>query len=91
MARIEYSATTVGGSLVAQAASNLRKGKDLINRAKLMADEITGAGTTPAALDGSVEFNTVTGQGSILYYALKDMLTALNLLDNAIEDIDMGG
>lgn len=92
MARTSYNSTTIGGIMVAEAVDHISKAKALLNRAKALADSITGGGVTPALLEGSVEFNVVSGQGSNLYTAISNMKANVGAVtDSAISDIDMGG
>jgi len=92
MARIGYSATTIGGKMVAEAADHISKAQDLLARAKSLADSVSGGGVTPAALEGSAEFGVVAGQGSNFYTAIGNMKTnAATVSDSALADIDQGG
>lgn len=92
MARITYNAVTIGGKMVAEAIDHIRKGRDLLNRAKVLADSVSGGGVTPALLEGSAEFGVATGQGSTFYTAVGNAKTnAATVSDSAIADLDNGG
>ena len=93
MARIAYSATTVGGSMVAAGVDHIRKGRDLLARATALANSISAGGATPSLLEGAPEFGvTGVGNGAIFYTALNGMkANAATVSDSAIGDIDNGG
>lgn len=92
MARITYNATTIGGIMVAEAVDHIRKGRDLLTRAKALADSMSGGGVTPALLEGSAEFGVAVGSGAAFYTAVGNMKTnAATVSDSAIADIDAGG
>ena len=92
MARIVYGSTTIGGLMVAEAVNHVRMAKDILNRAKSLADSISGGGVTPVNLESSAEFNVISGQGSNFYTAISNMKANIaSITDSAIADIDMGG
>lgn len=92
MARITYDASKIGGIMVAEAVDHLAKAQALLNRAKSLADSISGGGVTPANLEGSPEFGVAVGLGDEFYSALNDMkVNAATVSAAAIADIDMGG
>ena len=91
MARITYDPATIGGAMVAEGVDHIRKGRECLERAKSLADSISGGGTTPALLESSPVFSVVEGSGSSFYTALNNMKTnAATVTDGAIADIDMG-
>lgn len=94
MARIVYSPTTVGGLMLSEAVDHIRKGRDLLVRAKALADAVTGAGSDVAKLEGDTAFGVpaVAGNGSLCYYGLSDFKTACDTATDAlIGQLDMGG
>jgi len=92
MARITYNATTIGGTMVAEGIDHIRKGRDLLMRAKSLADSVSAGGATPALLESSVEFGVLASQGGTFYTALGNAKTnAATVTDAAIADLDNGG
>jgi hypothetical protein len=98
MARITYNADSVGGIMLARGVDHIRKGRDLISRAKSLADSISAGGVTPALIEGQPEFGvpvhaTAPGTyGALFYTALGNMKTnAATVSDAAIADLDNGG
>lgn len=92
MARIPYNAVTIGGTMVAEGIDHIRKGRDLLGRAKSLADSISSGGLTTALLEGSAEFGVSSGQGSNFYAAIGNAKTnAATVSDAAIADLDNGG
>jgi len=93
MAKKVYEPASIGGNMVAEAVDHLRKGRDLLLRSKAIADAVTGAGSSVAALEGDSNFGVpaITGAGSDFYYALTDLKTAADTVtDGAIANLDMG-
>ena len=92
MARITYNATTIGGAMVAEGIDHIRKGRDLLTRAKSLADSVFGGGVTPALLELSAEFGVSASQGAAFYTAVNGAKTnAATVTDAAIADLDNGG
>ena len=56
MARIPFTSTTIGGNMVAEGVSDMRTGRDLLERATFLMNSISAGGASPALLEGSVEF-----------------------------------
>lgn len=92
MARITYNAVTIGGKMIAEGMDHIRKGRDLLGRAKSLADSVSGGGVTPALLESSAEFGVATGQGAAFYTAIGNAKTnSATVSDAAIADLDNGG
>jgi hypothetical protein len=92
MARITYNATTIGGKMVAEGIDQIRKGRDLLTRAKSLADSISAGGVTPALLEASPEFGVAVGSGATFYTAIGNAKTNSAVVsDAAIADLDNGG
>jgi len=92
MARITYNATTIGGTMVAEGIDHIRKGRDLLMRAKSLAASVSAGGTTPALLESSAEFGVLASQGGAFYTAIDNAKTnAATVTDAAIADLDNGG
>ena len=91
MPRITYDSTKIGGDMVAQAMDHFRKGRDLISRAKSLADSVAAGGATPALLEASPEFGVAAGKGADFYSAVANAKTnAATITDAAIADLDQG-
>lgn len=91
MARIPYNPSSVGGEYVARAVSNLHQAQEYLERAKALADSVTGGGVTPAALEGSTEFGVAVSDGSAFYDAVANMkVNAATVTQSALADLDMG-
>ena len=56
MARIPFTSTTIGGSMVAEGVSDMRTERDLLERATFLMNSVSAGGASPALLEGSVEF-----------------------------------
>jgi hypothetical protein len=92
MSRISFSATTIGGKLVAQGVDYQHKSQDALIRAIALANSISAGGATPALLESSPEFGVAIGQGAAFYTALNGMkVNAATVTPSAIGDLDMGG
>lgn len=91
MARIQYGPDTIGGNMVAQAVDKFRQGKDLLDRAKWLADQRSNAGANKAALEGSAEFAVGAGQGAAFYDAIAGLIfNSAAVTANDIAALDMG-
>ena len=65
MARIPFTSTTIGGSMVAEGVSDMRTGRDLLERATFLMNSVSAGGASPALLlEGSAEFG-VTARAAI--------------------------
>jgi len=82
--RIVYSSTSVvGGMHVANAVRYALLAQQEINLAANIANQVTGAGVTPANLEGSAEFGAAAGQGATLLTAITNLATDLNAISTA--------
>ena len=91
MARIPYSSTTIGGSMLAEAVNHVRKARDILARTKALVESVSVGGTVMTNLEGSAEFNVASGKGSSFYDAVSNMKANCDVItDAAIAEIDMG-
>jgi hypothetical protein len=88
--RIAYGPTSLGGQHLAAAARYIILAQQEIERAKAIADAITGGGVTPANLTASSDFGTVS-DGAGLYTAIGNLNTNLATVTTAqLAALDQG-
>lgn len=92
MARIQYDPGTIGGTMIAQAVDHIRKAKDLLDRAKWLADQRSNGGADKPELVGCAEFAVGLDQGAVFYDAIGGLIFyAAQLTANDLAALDMGG
>lgn len=89
--RLIYGPTTIGGQHVAAAARYLTLAKQELARSIAIGGSVTANGVTPANLEGSVEFQVASGQGSAYQNALVAINTSLAAITDAqLAALDQG-
>jgi len=90
MARISYNAATLGGKLVSDGINHIRLAKECFDRAKALADAISGGGAVTVNLEASTDFGADAGNGQDLYTAIANAKANVNIItDQAIAEIDV--
>lgn len=91
--RMNYNAVApVGGNHVANAVRYAILAQQEIVRAVSVANEMTGAGATPANMENSTEFGLAVGQGAAFYTLITGLKTALmGITQASLSDLDAGG
>lgn len=90
MARITLSGSTPGGKLFRAAVASITSAQGQLERAKLIADQVSGGGVTKANLEQPGDFEAATGHGADLYDDIVSLKTTLDGLLTTIAKYDQG-
>jgi hypothetical protein len=99
MAHITYDRNKPAGKLTAELVDFTINARELADRVKVIADQITGGGVTPVNLEtgnaeGAANFGVPVGQGANFYTALTNVRAGLNAIAGGaagLGDLDLGG
>ena len=75
--RIQYNAAALGGKHLAAAILAIKTAQDELAFCKMLADSVSGGGTTPANLEGHQDWNAATGSGQTLYDQIVSLKAAV--------------
>jgi hypothetical protein len=90
--RINYPTAPIGGAMLAAGCKNLIAAIQDFNNLKTLLDEMTDSGSNPGVIDGSPEFDTVSGVGVQMYTAVSNLHTNLGSVTlQSVLDLYEGG
>lgn len=87
---IDYTTTTIGGTLLAEAAAQLVDVRLKFRRLKQLADAVSSGGGQPVLLESDPTFALPSGTGSNVYTHIADLSATLESMTQ-LADLDMGG